>query len=164
VTWAAVPTEGRVPARLLRFAARPVEGGNGSAQKMAYFDAPGSGKRMELEISPNSGRVDPVEWYTLTLAAPETLDLVSVTWDLGGGNWGDGFRVRHRWILDDMVKVKATAFDFAGRTHEGQLQRPIKNPEDRSGCACSQAIGTRSPASASTGARSVIGRLLDVLP
>ncbi len=163
VTWAAVPTEGRVPARLLRFATGPVEDEDGSAQEMAYFDAPGSGKRIELEMSPNSERVDPVEWYTLTLVAPETLDLMSVAWDLGGGNWGDGFRVRHRWIFDDMVKVRATAFDSAGRTHEGQLQRPIKNPEDRSGCACSQAIGARFFAPASTGARSVLGRLLDAI-
>ncbi len=163
VTWAAVPTEGRAPARLLRFANRPAEDGNGSAEKIDYLDAPRSGKRIELEMSPSSERVDPVEWYTLTLANPETFDLVSVAWDLGGENWGDGFRVRHRWIFDDMVKVKATAFDSAGRTHEGQLQRPIKNPEDRSGCACSQAIGTRSLAPASTSARSLIGRLLDIV-
>ena len=162
VTWAEVPTEGRVPARLLRFAARLVEDGNGSAQKMAYIDAPGSDKKIELEMSPNSGRVDPVEWYTLTLAAPEAPDLVSVVWDLGGGNWGDGFRVRHRWIFDDIVNVKATAFDSAGRSHEGQLQRPIKNPEDRSGCACSQAIGASSSAPASRDVRSVLGSLLDI--
>ena len=163
VTWAAVPTKGRVTARLLRFAVGYVEDGNDPEQKITYFDAPGNDKKIELGMSPNSERVDPVEWYTLTLAAPETPDLVSVAWDLGGGNWGDGFRVRHRWIFDDIVNVKATAFDSAGRPHEGQLQRPIKNPDDRSGCACSQAIGARSPALASTGAGSVVGRLLGVL-
>jgi hypothetical protein len=164
VTWAAVPTKGRVTARLLRFAVGYVEDGNDSQQKITYFDAPGNGKKIELGMSPNSERVDPVEWYTLTLANREAFDLVSVAWDLGGGNWGEGFRVRHRWIFDDMVQVKATAFDSAGRPHEGQLQRPIKNPEDRSGCACSQSIGTRSVASTSTSARSLMGRLFDVLP
>ncbi len=163
VTWAAVPTAGKVPARLLRFAARPAEDGDGSAREMAYRDAPVSAQKIELEMSPNSERVDPVEWYTLTFVVPETLDVVSVAWDLGGGNWGDGFRVRHRWIFDDVVKVKATAFDSAGRPHEGQLQRPIKNPEDRFGCGCSQAIGARSFTQTSTGTRSVIGRLIGVL-
>jgi len=144
VTWSRppAPEAGSAP-RLLAFAVE-VPGASGDAPGIAHLRsaavAPRGECRLALEWERPATR-RPTEWQTIRADTGD--DSQIVIWDYGDGEWGIGSPVRHRWLFDPAVRLRASSLDRYGRVCSAARQLQLDSPTDRAGCGCAQ-VGARN--------------------
>lgn len=136
-TWTTAPgPDGSGSARLLRFGIDlPGEAQRDTLGLTVELErAPATRCRPEIEWTAGAERSGPTEWRELAFVGLEAP--VSVVWDFGDGDFGEGPRVRHRWIFTEDAQVSATGFDRVGAACTATTSaRGVLAP--RRGCSCS---------------------------
>jgi hypothetical protein len=79
-------------------------------------------------------RRETMAWRDLALNAktPPT----TVIWDFGDGRWGEGQKVRYRWLLTSRAEVTAWVFDRSGGMCEVHSAAELSALDAAAGCGC----------------------------